>query len=376
MGLRNSLLGMCLLGLMACQTQASPPQDSPTPKPSMQVAARSEFVPQVRSGLTVTKWLDVPGARSLAVSPDGKYVFVGTQGNTVFKVTTGAKPKLEVFREDLRASNGVTFMGKDLLIAERTTVHKFSAKDGFPLKDKGSVLLSGLPNAGHHGWRYIKAGPKGRVAIAIGAPCNVCVKKDERFGSIASFANDGSDFRVVAHGVRNSVGFDWHPKTGKFYFTDNGRDMLGDDIPPCELNTMTSKEEGSHYGFPYVWGDNQPDPEFGDRAPKGLKFKKPLVGFQAHVAPLGCHFPRHKRWSSKLKNQLVVAHHGSWNRSSKVGYEVVTVDLDQGNKVEPLLSGFLTPSGDVHGRPVDIAELPDGTLLVSDDHGNAIWQIK
>lgn len=391
------LLCLLLLCSLGCSGNAAPsgprtiqtpkpqataePVVTPTPQPELaqlELALRKDFVPKVRPGFKVTRWAEVRRARSLAVSPDGKYVFAGTQGRRVFKITVGKEPKVEEFQDDLNAANGVTFSGSDLLVAERDKVLKFSSAKGFPLKDKGQVLVSGMPNDGHHGWRYIKAGPDGRVAIGIGAPCNVCVKEDPRFGSICSFAKDGSDFRVIAHGVRNTVGFDWHPDSGVFYFTDNGRDWLGDDIPPCELNSMTKEEEGSHYGFPYRWGDNQLDPEFGKKAPEGLSFTAPIVEFQAHVAPLGCHFPRHKAARKALPNQLVVAQHGSWNRSSPVGYQVVTVDFGKNKKVEPWLWGFLDPVSKrgVHGRPVDVAELADGSLLVSDDLGGVIWRIE
>lgn len=363
-----------LLGLLACsgQAQSSPEEEAEKPQ---EVAQRRSWAPQARRGFKVSKWAEVPEARSLAASPDGKYVFVGTRRSKVYKITVADKPKVELFKDGLHSSNGVCFLGPDLLVGERTQVTRYSAADGFR---SSKVLVDGLPDRGHHGYRYIKAGPDGRVAIGIGAPCNVCVMDDPRFGSVCSFnGKDGSDFRVIAHGVRNTVGFDWHPDSGLFYFTDNGRDMLGDDIPPCELNTMSKREEGSHYGFPYFWGDNQPDPEYGEKAPKGKTFKKPLVGFQAHVAPLGCHFPRNAKWKSLLGGKLVVAHHGSWNRSVPVGYELVTVDLKNGNKVEPLVWGFLQKVGGnhVYGRPVDITELPDGALLFSDDHEGVIWKL-
>ncbi len=382
--LPSTLLLSLILTLSACPNKAD---SAPSPGPSVaatssqQPADETTFLPQAAKGFQVKKWADVPNARSLALSPDGTTLFVGTREGQVHKVTieNGQATKVEVFQDGLNGSNGVAFLGEDLYVGELLQVVRYSKAKGFAAKVQGEVVLKDLPNEKHHGWRYLKAGPDGRLYIAIGAPCNVCERTDdERFASIASFLPDGSDFRVDAHGVRNSVGFDWHPESGDLYFTDNGRDMLGDDIPPCELNRLAKGETNKHYGFPYFFGDNQPDPQFGEKAPKG-DYRPALVEFQAHVAPLGCHFPRHSKWKGSLQGKAVVAFHGSWNRSSPVGYEVVSVDLaSPKDSVKPLLNGFLGDDGGrnpVHGRPVDICELPDGTLLVSDDGKGRIWAV-
>jgi glucose/arabinose dehydrogenase len=339
-------------------------------------AASSSFVPDAPARFKVRLWARVPHARSLALSPDGSVLFVGTRQSQVYKVTVkrNEAEKVELFQDGIKGSNGVCFVGDDLFLAERQKVLRFPASEGFPPGAKGKLVLDGFPDKVPHGWRYLKQGPDGRLMLAIGAPCNCCLSPDdERLGSICSFRPDGTDFRVDAHGVRNSVGFDWEPATGDFYFTDNGRDHLGDDIPPCELNLLPKGSSGRHYGFPYFWGANNKDPEFGDKAPPG-QYQKPVVDFQAHVAPLGCHFPRHERWKGLLDGKLLVAQHGSWNRSSKVGYQVVAIDLHAATPVvEPFLTGFL--SEPISGRPVDITELRDGTLLVSDDHGGKIWAV-
>lgn len=345
-------------------------------------AADSEFLPNAAEGFEVRLWAEAENARSLAVSPDGRFVFVGTRAGVIHKITVvdGEASKVEVFQKDLNGSNGVCFVGEDLYVGELLRVVKYPAAKGFEPLSTGEVVLEDLPNERHHGWRYIKAGPDGRVYIGIGAPCNVCERPDdERFASICSFLPDGSDFKVEAKGVRNSVGFDWKTGTQDLYFTDNGRDMLGDDIPPCELNLLPNQKTGLHYGFPYFWGDNQPDPEFGKKAPKG-DYQIPVAKFQAHVAPLGCHFPRHAQWSTLLKDKVLVAQHGSWNRSTPVGYRVVTVDLASKDKAEitPLLDGFLGVAEKrypVYGRPVDIAELDNGTLLISDDSRGRLWAV-
>ncbi len=349
---------------------------------SPDAAAQRPFLPSAPEGLLVKLWAEAPAARSLALSPDGRTLFVGTRKGIVYRIPVSPSQqaeRVEIFQDGLNGSNGLCFVGQDLFVAELLRVVRYSSAAQQPLQSKGEVVLEGLPNEKHHGWRYLKAGPDGRLMISIGAPCNVCLRPDDpRFASICSFHPDGSDFRVEAHGVRNSVGFDWHPKSGDFYFTDNGRDMLGDDIPPCELNVLPRGESDRHYGFPYFWGDNQRDADISSAPPK-REFYAPLVGFQAHTAPLGCYFPRHARWSKLLGARALVAQHGSWNRSRPVGYQVVSVDVGRaGGDVQPFLSGFMVPEGDrypVWGRPVDITELEDGTLLVSDDHGGKIWAV-
>lgn len=375
------LVTWLLLSTSGCTKPAggggeSAPATSASSSPVAQ-AAQGQFVPQVREGFEVREWAKVPDARSLALSPDGKTLFVGSRSGFVHKVTLGGEaPKVEKFQEKLNGSNGVCFVGEDLYLGELERVRRFAGKEGFPLNAEGEVVLEGLPAETHHGWRYMKAGPDNRIYIGIGAPCNVCERPDdERFATLCSFTPEGKDFRVDAAGVRNTVGFDWHPASGDLYFTDNGRDLMGDDVPPCELNRLPKGESGRHYGFPYRWGANQPDPEYGDKAPQGIDFVAPVVDMQAHVAPLGCHFPRHQNLA-KLKEQILICQHGSWNRSSPVGYQVVSVDLSQEEKKpEPFLFGFLQEDGTRHGRPVDVLELKDGTVLVSDDEGGKIWAV-
>lgn len=365
------VLLLAIAVVVACQTSTQ-----------TRAATQNGFLPGVPKGFSVSMWAEVPNARSLALSPDGRTLIVGTRVGNVYKVGVDKDhkaAKVEVFQQNLEGSNGVTFLGEDLYVATLRQVLKFPASSGLPLLAKGEVVLDNLPSEKHHGWRYLKAGPDGRLFVAIGAPCNVCLRPDdERFASLCSFNPDGSDFKVEAHGIRNTVGWDWQPGTGDLYFSDNGRDMLGDDIPPCELNVLPKGKSGWHYGFPYYWGDNQRDNEIAE-APPALEFHEPVVKFQAHTAPLGCHFPRHPRWKGLLDGKILVAQHGSWNRSTPVGYQVVSVDLSvPGGKVEPFMDGFLLHQGrsyPVNGRPVDVTELSDGTLLVSDDRGGKIWAV-
>ena len=370
------LLAFALFG---CQAKTQPiPSAGAQSTSSPEVAqSQGEWLPEVREGFKVEKWADVPNARSLALSPDGKTLFVGSREGFVHKVTiSDSGPVVEKFQENVNGANGVCFVGEDLYLGELERVRKFSPPDGFEPDAKGEVILEGLPPEKHHGWRYIKGGPDGRIRIGIGAPCNVCERDDPRFATICSFTTEGEDFQIEAKGIRNTVGFDWHPETGDLYFTDNGRDMLGDDIPPCELNVLPKGSPIKHYGFPYLWGDNQPDPDFGDKAPGGIDFTEPLHRFEAHVAPLGCYFPRSETLRAALPSQVLVAQHGSWNRSTPIGYRVVSVNLDKPEEpAEPLLWGFLKSDGTYHGRPVDILELPDGKILVSDDYKGVVWSV-
>lgn len=333
------------------------------------------FVPTAASGLQVVAWAQVWGARSLALSPDGQYVFAGSAGSKVHRVAVKTQQS-EEFLTGLQCPNGVTFT-KDakwpaLIVAETGRLCSYQDwNDSAASAATSAQEILQLPRDRHHGRRYIKTGPDGKIMLAIGGPYNVGLSADEpRFATIARCNADGKEFEIVARGVRNSVGFDWQPQTGQFYFTDNGRDLLGDDIPPCELNRLD--EKGSHFGFPYLWGNNQPDSDFGEQAPKG-KYVPPVVEFQAHVAPLGCHFPRHPKWKQRFSDQILVAQHGSWNRSTPVGYQVVSVNLKT-KAVTPILTGFLQ-EGKVSGRPVDFCELPDGRILVSDDGGGVIWAL-
>lgn len=322
----------------------------------------------------------VKEARSMAVSPGG-IVYVGNKfGDKVYAL----KDTNNDFRADekyvvargLKMPNGIAFKDNDLYIAERHRITRLAAIDNnLDALPAAQLIYDRFPDNMQHGWKYMAFGPDGKLYIPIGAPCNSCESKHEVHGTIARMNADGTGFEIIAKGVRNSLGLDWHPVTGKLWFTDNGRDLLGDDSPPCELNTL--EEEGAHFGFPYCHGGQVPDPELGGRAACD-RYVKPIQKLPAHVAPLGMRFYTGKMFPKSYVNQIFIAEHGSWNRTTKVGYRISLVKLKDGKAIsyEPFAEGWLDKYGmEAWGRPVDIAQLPDGSLLVSDDKANAIYRI-
>jgi glucose/arabinose dehydrogenase len=235
-------------------------------------------------------------------------------------------------------------------------------------------MITHLPTEQHHGWRYIAFGPDDKLYVAIGAPCNVCDKGDRGYAQILRMNPDGTGREPVAKGVRNSVGFAWAPKNSKLWFTDNGRDLLGDNVPDCELNRVD--EVGKDYGFPYCHAGSVVDPEFGKL--KGCSAAvAPALKLGPHVAPLAIRFYKRGQFPASYADTAFIAQHGSWNRSVPIGYRIMQVKLN-GDKVvgyEPFLTGWLKSDGKVTGRPVDLQWASDGSLLVSDDQEGAIYRI-
>jgi len=238
---------------------------------------------------------------------------------------------------------------------------------------KPVVVTDRLPKDRHHGWKFIAFGPDGKLYVPVGAPCNICEPDANRYANIMRMNPDGSGLETFARGVRNSVGFDWDPRTHELWFTDNGRDWLGDDSPPDELNH--APKAGMHFGFPYCHGGTISDPEFGRRRPCA-DFTPPAQNLGPHVAALGMRFYTGTQFPEAYRNQILIAEHGSWNRSKKIGYRVSLVRMENGKGVayEPFATGWLqgeTP----WGRPADVLVMPDGSLLVSDDYAGAIYRI-
>jgi glucose/arabinose dehydrogenase len=257
-----------------------------------------------------------------------------------------------------------------LLIAEQHRVIRLDAAGRATIVVPPGVL----PDQDHHGWRYAGLGPDGRLYLAVGAPCNIC-EVSSLEGTIVRLRPDGHELEVFARGVRNSVGFDWHPVTGELFFTDNGGDRLGDLIPPDELNH--APEPQLHFGFPYVYGANLPYPAFADQAAPQPTVP-PALAFEAHAAALGIDFYRGSMFPDEYRGDALVAQHGSWNRSEPVGYRIMRVRFSPAGKPQGkwvFIDGWLGPDGSVAGRPVDLEELPDGSLLISDDYAGLVYRV-
>jgi glucose/arabinose dehydrogenase len=321
---------------------------------------------------------DVKEARSLAVAENG-WVFVSTRrhGSVYALKDNDGDGKADVkitLVEDWNQPNGIVIHGNDLYVAEIHRIHKFSGIVEHPDKSISSrVIYDDLPEHKHHGWRYINIGPDEKLYTAIGAPCNICLREEPHFASISRMNLDGSEFEVVQHGIRNSVGFDWHPETNHLWFTDNNRDWLGDDLPACELNVAI--KDGEHFGYPFCHQGDLPDPKFG-KMRSCDEFKKPAQNLVAHSAPLGLCFLGGVNVPPSFKKRLLIAEHGSWNRTTPVGYRIAMVDIqkDKASNYQVFADGWLHGS-DKYGRPVDICAYTDGGLLVSDDFNNAIYKI-
>jgi len=235
------------------------------------------------------------------------------------------------------------------------------------------VLFDRYPTESHHGWKYIAFGPDGKLYVPVGAPCNVCESEDQVFNSITRIDVAQPKIEVVHRGIRNTVGFTWRRGTSQLWFTDNGRDWMGDDLPACELNFAS--EDGQHFGFPYCHQGDLPDPKFGEKFPCS-SFIPPVQKLGPHVAPLGLEFYTGNQFPERFQNQILIAEHGSWNRSVPIGYRVTMVTLEENQPVnyEVFADGWLQGRR-AWGRPVDLEILPDGSLLVSDDRNDAIYRI-
>ncbi|MCJ7592253.1 MAG: PQQ-dependent sugar dehydrogenase [Woeseiaceae bacterium] len=325
------------------------------------------------AGFLIEEFADVPGARSLALGENGT-VFVSTRsGTAVYAVVPdGAGTRTIELVDGLDTPNGIAVHDGDLYVAELDKVTRYDdIESNLSAVPDGHILDIELPSKRHHGWRYIGFGPDGKLYISIGAPCNIC--DEDGFGLIVRMNPDGSGRETVAEGIRNSVGFTWHPVNGELWFTDNGRDMLGDDLPADELNHVTSM--GQHFGYPYCHAGDLPDPKFGT-GKKCTDYRAPAQKLGAHVAPLGVKFYTGDMFPAEYRNQIFIAEHGSWNRSKKTGYRVALIRLENGVPVayEPFATGWLQKES-VSGRPVDILVLADGSLLVSDDQAGKIYRI-
>lgn len=320
----------------------------------------------------------VPGARSLALGAKGT-VFVGSrEEGKVYALSGGARgdrpARVYTLAAGLDEPNGVAFKDGALFVAEVHRILRFDGIEGrLAAPPKPVVVRDDLPTERQHGWRYMAFGPDGFLYIGIGAPCNVCESADERFATIVRLKPDGSDLSIVARGVRNSVGFDFRRGSGELWFTDNGRDWLGDDLPPDELNR--APRLGMHFGFPYCHGGDTPDSKFG--AQRSCRdFTPPVQKLGPHVAALGMRFYEGAMFPPQYKGRIFIAEHGSWNRTTPTGYRLTTVRLEGERSLgyDVFAEGWLQ-DGRAWGRPVDVLVAPDGALLVSDDRAGAVYRI-
>ena len=325
----------------------------------------------------------VQGARSMALAPDGT-LFVGTRGNKLYAVTDANKDnvadKVVELGSNLRTPNGLAFKDGSLFVGELNRIVRFDnvleavrAGSGSGLTPK--VVLDGLPSETMHGWKDLVFGPDGYLYYQIGAPCNICDRGDP-FASIWRVRPDGTGNEVFARGVRNSVGMAWHPDTKELWFTENGRDMLGDERPNDELNHAA--RAGLHFGYPYCHEGTIADPEFGTAHPCS-NYEPPAQRLGPHVAALGLKFYTGSMFPAEYRNRLFIAQHGSWNRTAQagpIGYRIMTATIENNRvvKYEPFAEGFLQ-GRQAWGRPVDLLQMPDGSLLVSDDTAGAIYRI-
>ncbi len=319
----------------------------------------------------------VEGARSLERGEEGT-IFVGSRnpGKVYALVDQKEDHKADtvhIIDKGLNSPNGVAFRNGDLYVAEISRILRYeNIEQNLANPPDPEVVYDVLPDNSHHGWKYIAFGPDDKLYVPVGAPCNVCLKEDARFSSILRMNPDGSNQEIYAKGIRNTVGFDWHPDTKELWFTDNGRDWMGDNKPPDELNK--APEKGMHFGFPFCHGGDIPDPKYGNRR-DCEEFVPPVKKLGPHVAALGMTFYSGDMFPPEYKNQIFIAEHGSWNRSTKIGYRITLV-MTRGKRTsyETFASGW-EEDGKVRGRPVDVINMPDGSLLVSDDYGNAIYRI-
>jgi glucose/arabinose dehydrogenase len=321
---------------------------------------------------------DVPNARQMAAGPGG-VVFVGSRSEgKVYAVVDRdgdhRADQVHVLASGLQQPSGIAFKDGALYVAAISRILKFPdvARD-LARPPKPEIVTDAYPSESHHGWKFIAFGPDGRLYVPVGAPCNVCAGPGPLHATITRLDPAGGRPEVVARGVRNSVGFDFHPRTGELWFTDNGRDWLGDDQPPDELNRLG--RPGEHFGFPHCHGEALRDPEHNGGRPC-TEFTPPVRALGPHVAALGMRFYTGTMFPEKYRGGIFIAEHGSWNRSTPIGYRVTFVKVEEGRATsyEPFVAGWLRGSM-ASGRPADVLVMPDGALLISDDKAGRIYRV-
>ena len=320
----------------------------------------------------------IQDARSMAVGDRGT-LFVGSRkAGNVYAIVDKDGDKVAETKHTIATGLfmpcGIAFRNGSLYVAEVNRVLRFdNIEDSLTSPPAPVVVNDSFPSDEWHGWKFIRFGPDDKLYIPVGAPCNVCDSEDKRYSSIMRMNPDGSDLEIFARGIRNTVGFDWHPATQELWFTENGRDWMGDDLPPDELNHAPTA--GLHFGFPYFHGNQIPDPKFA-AGKNPAEFVPCAQALGPHVAALGMRFYTGTQFPEKYHNGIFIAEHGSWNRSSKIGYRITMVTLDDTRPAayETFADGFIK-NNTVFGRPVDLEILDDGSMLLSDDFSHAIYRI-
>jgi len=344
------------------------------------VSAQSQPLPlekiKLPKGFSIEVVARVENARGMALGDQGT-LFVGSmRTGKVYAVRFASATPVQVFTvaSDLQLPAGVAFRDGALYVSAVDRIVRLDDIENRIANPPAPVVVTNrFPTETHHGWKFIAFGPDGKLYVPVGAPCNICEPDPDRYANIMRMNRDGSGLEVFARGVRNSVGFDWDPHNGELWFTDNGRDMLGDDVPPDELNHAT--KAGMHFGYPYCHAGTIADPEYGGKHPC-REFTQPAQTLGPHVASLGMRFYTGSQFPREYRNQVFIAEHGSWNRSSKIGYRITLVRIDNGKAVayEPFATGWLQGE-QAWGRPADVLVARDGSLLVSDDTAGAIYRI-
>lgn len=334
---------------------------------------------QLPPGFKISVFAKVPNARSLCWGSKGTLFVSNMSGKSVYAVVDknkdGMADTVYTVASGLNTPNGVAFINGSLYVAEVSRIFRYDGiEDRLGNPPEAVLVTDKLPTDRHHGWKFIRFGPDGKLYVPVGAPCNVCEKENPLYASIARMNPDGSGLEVFASGVRNTVGFDWHPATRELWFTDNGRDNMGDDMPADELNV--APKAGMHFGFPYCHQGDVLDPEYG-AGKKCEDYTAPAQKLGPHVAALGMRFYTGKMFLPEYRNQVFIAEHGSWNRSKAIGYRVMLCRLQENKVVQylPFATGWLQDDGRVIGRPADVEVAPDGALLISDDKQGAVYRV-
>lgn len=357
------------------------------PHPPKMTVTPPEEIPiknlKVPPGFKVELWAHgIPGGRMMARGDKGT-VFLGTRiiGRVYAVMDKGDKRESKIIAEKLTQPNGVVFKNGSLYVAAINKVFRYdnieANLDDIPQPVEMTEAFN-LPPEVHHNWKFIAVGPDNKIYFQVGAPCNICEINPGVHGQIRRYNLDGSGMEIMARGVRNSVGFDFHPKTGELWFTDNGRDWGGETGFEEELNRLPAKMIGANFGFPYCHAKGIPDPDIKRPNPcAGVVF--PVATLGAHAAALGMRFYTGKMFPAEYTDSILVARRGSWNKTEKSGYDVLRVTATPDGKdaqLKPFVTGFLDKKkNEFWGRPVDVMLMPDGSVLVSDEQNGAIYRV-